>query len=319
MKLIFVSVLFFSFLISGTAQLRWQNVDSLYQPLPKSVHVYKTTDSMFDGKPNIAYYVIADLKDKHLLFDADTTYKRRLTPSQFYEKNKQPLLVVNTSFFSYETNLSQNVVISNGNILARNIRSVISQKPDTVNKMLIYHSAIGIDKRKKTDVAWVHTDSSKNFVEYAAEPRPGGRLMKVKRSTGETTITDKVPLHKWKMKTAVGGGPVLLQNGEIRITNEEEMIFRGKRIDEKEPRTAIGYTKDNKLIILVVQGRFPMIAEGASLKEEAQILKDLGCWEALNLDGGGSSCMLVNGKETIKPSSAGVQRSVPAVFIISKK
>jgi exopolysaccharide biosynthesis protein len=80
----------------------------------------------------------------------------------------------------------------------------------------------------------------------------------------------------------------------------------------------MGYTKDNKLVILVVQGRSES-SGGASLIQEAQILKDLGCVEALNLDGGGSSCLLVNGKETIKPSDKEGQRAVPAVFIIGKK
>ena len=124
---------------------------------------------------------------------------------------------------------------------------------------------------------------------------------------------------KWKMQTAVGGGPVLLQEGKIRITNNEELKFAGKAINDKHPRTAMGYTKDNKLIILVIEGRNPGIAEGATLTQEAQILKDLGCREALNLDGGGSSCMLVNGKETIKPSDKEGQRSVPAVFLIKQK
>ena len=126
-------------------------------------------------------------------------------------------------------------------------------------------------------------------------------------------------LMKWKVNTAVGGGPVLLQNGEIKITNNEEMMFAGKAINNKEPRTAMGYTKDGKLIILVVQGRFPGIAEGATLPEEARIFKELGCWEALNLDGGGSSCLLINGKNTIEPSSKGVQRPVPAVFLLINK
>jgi exopolysaccharide biosynthesis protein len=45
----------------------------------------------------------------------------------------------------------------------------------------------------------------------------------------------------------------------------------------------------------------------------------LGCVEALNLDGGGSSCMLINGKETIWPSDKGQQRAVPAVFIIKSE
>ena len=121
------------------------------------------------------------------------------------------------------------------------------------------------------------------------------------------------------MKTAVGGGPIILQTAQVRISNNEELKFAGKAIDDKHPRTAMGYTKDNRLIILVVQGRFPGLAEGATLTQEAQILKDLGCWEALNLDGGGSSCMLINGKETIKVSDAAGQRPVPAVFIIKRK
>jgi exopolysaccharide biosynthesis protein len=118
------------------------------------------------------------------------------------------------------------------------------------------------------------------------------------------------------MKTAIGGGPVLIQNREIKITNNEEMKFAGKAINDEHPRTCMGYTKDGWLIIMVIQGRFPAIAAGTTLTQTAQLLKDLGCVEALNLDGGGSSCMLINGKETIKPSDAAGQRAVPAVFII---
>ena len=43
------------FFITANAQTKWVNMDSLYQPLPASVHVYKSTDSL-DGKPNIMYY-----------------------------------------------------------------------------------------------------------------------------------------------------------------------------------------------------------------------------------------------------------------------
>ncbi|MFN9783889.1 MAG: phosphodiester glycosidase family protein, partial [Sphingobacteriales bacterium] len=41
--------------------------------------------------------------------------------------------------------------------------------------------------------------------------------------------------------------------------------------------------------------------------------------EALNLDGGGSSCLLVNGRETIKPSDKTGQRPVPAVLLIGNQ
>ena len=120
------------------------------------------------------------------------------------------------------------------------------------------------------------------------------------------------------MNTAIGGGPVLVQDHRIFVTNKEEQMFANGDKD-KHPRTAMGYTNKGKLIILMVQGRFPGIAEGVTLEEEAKILMDLGCKEALNLDGGGSSCLLVNGKETIKPSDKEGQRAVPGVFIIRRK
>ena len=60
------------------------------------------------------------------------------------------------------------------------------------------------------------------------------------------------------------------------------------------------------------------IAVGATLNETASLLLDLGCIEALNLDGGGSSCLLVNGKETIKPSDPTGERPVPAILYVSQ-
>ncbi|MGH2565635.1 MAG: phosphodiester glycosidase family protein, partial [Ginsengibacter sp.] len=113
------------------------------------------------------------------------------------------------------------------------------------------------------------------------------------------------------------GGPVLVQNNEVQISNNEERKFFGKAINDRHPRTAIGYTNDNKIIILVAEGRSET-ASGLTLTQEAQILKDLGCKEALNLDGGGSTCMLLNGKQTNTPSDKEGERPVPSVFIIEK-
>ncbi|OSZ79829.1 hypothetical protein CAP36_00765 [Chitinophagaceae bacterium IBVUCB2] len=304
------------------SQLQWQNVDAEFQPLPPSVHVYKTT-SLLDGKPNIAYYVEADLKDKKLEFTVDTTYQRRLTPSKFFEKNDNPLLVVNTTFFSFATNQNLNVVIKDKKLVGYNIHTINGRGKDTFTYRHPFGSAIGISKRREADIAWLFTDSTMKIPQASQFVVPA---IKDSIQTPEQKYLFErisVPQHtgfdKWKMQTAVGGGPVLLQNGEIKITNNEEMKFGGKAIDDKHPRTAMGYTRDNKLIILVIEGRNPGKAEGATLTQEAQIFKDLGCAEALNLDGGGSSCMLVNGKETIKFSDAGGQRPVPAVFIIKQK
>jgi exopolysaccharide biosynthesis protein len=305
------------FPIASFSQLKWQNVDSLYGPLPKSVHVYFTDQSLDTGKFR-AFYVIADLKDKKLEFTTDTTHKRRFTPSEFWEKNNQPLVVVNGTFFSFETNQNLNAVIRDGKLISYNPKEKGRGK-DSLKYFDSYKSAIGISKKRRADVAWVKTDSTESFAKASQLPVNGeGNFWVAKKADQSTTVSNDHLTSKWKMQTAIGGGPVLLQDGEIKITNDIERKFTGKAINDKHPRTAMGYTSDNKLIILMVEGRNPN-ASGATLPQLAQILKALGCVEALNLDGGGSSCLLVNGKETIKPSDKGGQRAVPAVFIIKGK
>ena len=308
--------------IAINAQLKWTNVDSLYQPLPSSIHVYFTNEPI-DTAPFRAYYLIADLKDKKIDFTSDTTLRRRFTPIQFYQKNKQPLVVVNCTFFSFATNQNLNVVIKNGKIVSFNEHSIPLRGKDTLKYFHTLSSAIGITKNGFADVAWTITRNSKRRI--LASPFSISWIDSSKSMSADSInyyaryiighVGEESTLFKWKMQTAIGGGPVLLQNGEIEITNNEERKFAGKAINDKHPRTAMGYTTDGKLIILMIEGR-NTIAHGATLGQEAQILKDLGCWEALNLDGGGSSCMLINGKETIKPSDAAGQRAVPAVFMI---
>ncbi|MDB5200901.1 MAG: hypothetical protein JWQ27_310 [Ferruginibacter sp.] len=99
-KIFSINVLVFcGMLLSGaSAQLKWVNADEQFAPLPKGFHVFRTNDSLH-GKPFIAYYAMADLHEKQLQFSTDTSRNRRLTPQQFFDKNQQPLLVVNTTFF----------------------------------------------------------------------------------------------------------------------------------------------------------------------------------------------------------------------------
>lgn len=327
MKKSIILISFLSLKVFGFSQLNWINVDSLYQPLPTSVHVYKSTDSI-DGKPNIAYYLQADLKDKQIDFRAQVGNGKRFTPSEYYLKEQKPLVVVNCTFFEFVNNSNLNLVINDGKMLAYNQQTIVGRGKDTFTYTHVTPSAIGISKKRKSDVAWIYTDS--NYIyPLAFEKAPivkkdslnsTSKYMYAPNLRHWPTMQKRLGIvGKWKMKTAVGGGPVLIQDGQIHITNNEERKFAGNAINDKHPRTTMGYTKDGKLIILMFEGRFPGRAEGASLTQEAKVLQSLGCWEALNLDGGGSSCLLVNGKETIKPSTEGVQRPVPAVFMITTK
>lgn len=327
-----ICFIFFSYLCSSVhAQNKWVNLDAFYQPIPASFHVYKCTDSV-DGKPNVMYYAIADLKDKSLNFSVDTSKDRRLTPGEFFAKNNSPLLVVNGSFFSFTTNRNLNVVVKDGKTVSFNEHSITGRGKDTFTFLHPFVSAIGITKSRKADVAYIYSDSSKKFLFASQKSVPvikdsiadfsRNSIKKINADLMEDYLGNRATtgkgFRKWKVKTAIGGGPVLVQNGEVEISNNEERKFAGKQKDNLEPRTAIGYTKDNKIIVFVCEGR-SQDAAGLSLPAMASIMKDLGCTEAMNLDGGGSSCMLINGKFTNIPSSKGVQRQVPSVFLIERK
>lgn len=304
----------------GFSQVHWYRVDSLFQPIPSSVKVWMTTDSM-EGKPNIAYAIVANLKDKDLFFTSDTSYNRRLTPLGFYEKNSQPLVVVNTTFFSFSTHQNLNVVIKDGEMVAYNIHSLPGKGKDTFTYRHPLGSAIGINRKREADIAWLFTDSTSSIPLAIQTPVPPKKdsIPHFDKNGFMSMLKNPGEVKEWKMESAVGGGPVVLQQGEIRISNNEELKFSGKAINDRHPRTAMGYTSQNELVILVVEGRNPGKAEGVTLPQEAVLLQSLGCVEALNLDGGGSSCLLINGKTTIRPSDKEGQRAVPGVFMIQQK
>jgi exopolysaccharide biosynthesis protein len=292
-------------------QINWQNVNDSFGSLPQYFNVYKTS-TIQQGQPFIAYYAAIKLKQKKLQFTTDTTYKRRLTPQQFYEKNSQPLLVVNGTFFSFTTNQNLNTVIKDGKLVSFNFATHVGRGKDTFTYTHVLASAIGISKKRTADVAWLHTDSSRRKA-LASQV-----VQLPKKDSLKQFRIDKRDYKPWRVKTAIGGGPVLIQNGQIEISNNQELKFAGKAINDKHPRTCMGYTQDGFLIVMVVQGR-TADAAGATLTQCAEILQQLGCVEAINLDGGGSSCMLINGKQTIFPSDKGLQRAVPAVFLIAEK
>ena len=299
----------------ANAQLTWQNVDSAFGPLPKGVHVYRTNTALA-GKPNIAYYIELPLKNKQLSFDALTGNGKRFTPTQYFEQHASPLVVTNCTFFSFANNANLNMVVSHGQLKAYNTPAV-KQGKDSTRFFYVTRSAIGISKKRKGDVAWTYTDTALQYAYVWSKPSTGTG------SHADPDLQDLISANpslpkpvKWKMQTAVGGGPVVLEAGEVKVYNKEERMFV-TGLQDKHPRTAMGYTADGKLIVLAVEGRNPGIAEGATLEQLGQMLKQMGCIEGLNLDGGGSSCLLINGKPTIKPSDKEGQRPVPAVFVVT--
>jgi exopolysaccharide biosynthesis protein len=271
------------------------------------------SDDLLDGAPSIMFIATIKAKYHAKQFFVDTTFRRRLTPSQYFTRNEQPFVVVNCSFFEFVQNRNVNLIVQNNKMVGYDTPAVSRKGKDTMTYVHTLGSAFGIFKNGKMDIAFNYNDSGM-AVPFVMQSVYTPMIDSVRRlNINHPSLSGLKP---WKVKHAFGGGPVLVQDGQVKISNNEEKKFAGKAIIDKHPRTAIGYTKEGTMIILAVQGRMKGLAEGATLPQMAKIMVDLGCVEAMNLDGGGSSCMLVNGKETIKPSDPSGQRPVPAVLVI---
>jgi exopolysaccharide biosynthesis protein len=118
---------------------------------------------------------------------------------------------------------------------------------------------------------------------------------------------------KWEgVRYAVGGGPTIVRDGRVFVNSRAERI--GSHIATgRAPRTAIGYTQEGYALMVTVDGRAPKHSVGCTLYELARLMVELGAVEAINLDGGGSSTMVINGKPVNKVSG-GSERLVSNVI-----
>ena len=118
-------------------------------------------------------------------------------------------------------------------------------------------------------------------------------------------------------RQVVAGSDLLLQNGQ-RVLNNQSAFSTNRH-----PRTAVGLSDSGKtLVLVVVDGRDAHSALGMSLRELTDLMQSLGCSDALNLDGGGSSEMIVRDKPSgqlrvLNTPSDGRERAVANVLGVS--
>ena len=123
---------------------------------------------------------------------------------------------------------------------------------------------------------------------------------------------------KWEgVRYAVGGGPTIVRGGKVYVTSREER-FGSHIASGRAPRTAIGYTAEGYTMMVTVDGRAPKHSVGCTLYELARLMVEMGAVEAINLDGGGSSTMVIGGKP-INKVSAGSERYISNVIGIFDK
>jgi exopolysaccharide biosynthesis protein len=112
----------------------------------------------------------------------------------------------------------------------------------------------------------------------------------------------------------INGGPTLLVKGHVQT--DPEGFNPTSFVNFRHPRTAIGTRKDGTLALVTVDGRQPRKSVGMTIPELAALLLELGCEEALNLDGGGSTTMVIRGKVVNSVSDATGERFVSEALLI---
>lgn len=151
-------------------------------------------------------------------------------------------------------------------------------------------------------------------------PENGYVLVGPKSKLGKLFGADYVDVEiktnpKWEnVQHIISGGPYLLKDNQIFIDMTAQKL---QSIGGRNPRTAIGYTEDNNLVLVAVDGREGS-SVGLTLVELAKLMKTLGCTNAINLDGGGSTVMYIKGQIVNHPNQPG-GIALSNALVISKK
>ncbi len=130
------------------------------------------------------------------------------------------------------------------------------------------------------------------------------------------------PLATPRGTTVTNGGPLLVHDGEVHITQRQDGFvhpgdpsFAYGWFVKRNPRTIAGVDAQGRTVLITVDGRSAGDL-GLSVPEAADVARSLGLVDAINLDGGGSTTMVVNGSVISHPSDATGERPVGDALLI---
>ena len=158
------------------------------------------------------------------------------------------------------------------------------------------------------------------FVLSFGGAKPTGPLATIRRGTRVTLTTSYEPVdgepESWpSAQDIVGGAGLLVRNG--RHLDEWTMEALTKGFPEtRHPRTMIGTAKDGAIWLIAVDGRQPQLSIGMTFAELQRLARRLDLVNALNLDGGGSTTMWVQGSVLNSPSDAAGVRKVSDALLV---
>ena len=216
--------------------------------------------------------------------------------------NRNASVVINGGYFARGQNPMRHIgLLKSKNILIEPASNSVFRENIRYN---VNRGAFGILKDNSIDISWASTRNDSIFSwSFPFQNRPG-KPASINYNFSEF----------WDVKEAIHAGPVLIRNGKINVSSEQEVFFNTP-VDGVQPRSAIGYKKNGDVIMMVVDGR-QVDSRGVYLKELAMLMSQFNCEEAVNLDGGGSSSLVVNGKLVNNPIGLNIEREVMSFIAV---
>lgn len=139
-------------------------------------------------------------------------------------------------------------------------------------------------------------------------------------SAGDTVkILLRLNPHHPEIRSLTGGWPLLVKDGKNIIKHTPDIEGVIPRFSEnRHPRTGIGFSKDSTTVYFITVDGRQQTSRGMSLLEFADLMIEEGVYQGLNLDGGGSTAMVINNKIVNNPSDETGERAVGNCLVLIK-
>ena len=291
----------------------WKYNASYSTNFPTGLQVF-SFDTIFNGRTVKAYCLAYDSKVTFFEFKPvqSSTAKR---VSDFV--SQEPGIVfggINGGYFG--GNASYSTVKFNNTVSSPNIKAVNRTYNGASTPYYPTRAAFGIQANGAPTAAWIyHIGTGNDNIYSYPDPSPNAE-----GAAPQLVPTESFPAggSSWSVPTAIGGSPMLLRAGQVAISDVAELININNT--SSRPRSALGYTANRIVLLLAVEGDNATAGyPGINLIDLAGMLSQLGCTDAINLDGGGSTSLVIGGRLTVRPGDAGVERPVVSAVLIKQK
>lgn len=200
----------------------------------------------------------------------------------------------------------------------------INQPRRTGSRFVAYTRRWGTHVQLPYDGVLVAVDAQGNVIDtaprsmgipwggYVLSDSKTGSISKLKR--GDTvSISWQTRPSAWSdVVNAVSGGPTLVKNGKVQLDLQQQHFTKRWTGSQIHARTAAGVTADNHLLLVTIEGPHTMW-------DLAKFLRDMGAVEALNLDGGGSTTMVVDGKAVTRGAKNSQRRVASSIVLVDER